>query len=69
MIQLSDEQLNNLGKEALVVIVSSLQDQPSDMRLQLDHANAKLSMFDSFNEVAYLKQNSLKSAEITGSFL
>lgn len=27
MIQLSDEQLNNLSKEALVVIVSSLQDQ------------------------------------------
>lgn len=27
MIQLSDEQLNNLGKEALIVIVSSLQDQ------------------------------------------
>ena len=27
MIQLSDEQLNQLGKEALVVIVSSLQDQ------------------------------------------
>ena len=25
MIQLSDEQLNNLGKEALIVIVSSLQ--------------------------------------------
>lgn len=28
MIQLSDEQLNNLGKEALIVIVSSLQVQP-----------------------------------------
>ena len=27
MIQLSDEQLSNLSKEALVVIVSSLQDQ------------------------------------------
>jgi hypothetical protein len=29
MIQLSDEQLNNLGKEALVAIVSSLQNQRS----------------------------------------
>ena len=27
MIQLSDEQLHNLGKEALIIIVSSLQDQ------------------------------------------
>lgn len=31
MIQLLDEQLNNLGKEALVVIVSSLQDQLSQV--------------------------------------
>ena len=89
MIQLSDEQLNNLGKETLVVIVSSLQDQL--LALQ-DHANAQLSdnnrqiellteqirlmnqrffgrksesavsevdgqlsLFDSFNEVEYLK--------------
>ena len=60
MIQLSDEQLNNLGKEALVVIVSSLQDQLPALRSQLDHASAQLSLFDSFNEVEYLKQDSLK---------
>ena len=60
MIQLSDEQLNNLGKEALVVIVSSLQDQLLALQSQLDHANAQLSLFDSFNEVEFLKQNSLK---------
>ena len=43
MIQLSDEQLNNLGKEALVVIVSSLQNQLLALQSQLDHANAQLS--------------------------
>ena len=43
MIQLSDEQLNNLGKEALIVIVSSLQDQLLALQSQLDHANAQLS--------------------------
>ena len=43
MIQLSDEQLNNLGKEALVIIVSSLQDQLLALQSQLDHANAQLS--------------------------
>ena len=102
MIQLSDEQLNNLGKEALVVIVSSLQDQLLALQSQLDHANAQLSdnnrqielfteqirimnqrffgrrseasvsgvdgqlsLFDSFNEAEYLKQDSLKEPEIT----
>ena len=102
MIQLSDEQLNNLGKEALIVIVSSLQDQLLVLQSQLDHANAQLSdnnrqiellteqirimnqrffgrksessvseingqisLFDSFNEVEYLKQDSSKEPEIT----
>lgn len=102
MIHLSDEQLNNLGKEALVVIVSSLQDQLLALQSQLDHANAQLSdnnrqiellteqirlmnqrffgrksesavsevdgqlsLFDSFNEVEYLKQDPLKEPEIT----
>ena len=100
MIQLSDEQLNNLNKEAL--IVSSLQDQLLVLQSQLDHANAQLSdnnrqiellteqirimnqrffgrkseasvsevdgqisLFDSFNEVEYLKQDSSKEHEIT----
>ena len=102
MIHLSDEQLNNLVKEALVVIVSSLQDQLLALQSQLDHANAQLSdnnrqiellteqirlmnqrffgrksesavsevdgqlsLFDSFNEVEYLKQDPLKEPEIT----
>ncbi len=43
MIQLSDEQLNNLTKEALVIIVSSLQDQLASMQSQLDSANAQLA--------------------------
>lgn len=43
MSQLSDEQLHNLGKEALIIIVSSLQDQLHSLQSQLDHANAQLS--------------------------
>lgn len=43
MIQLSDEQLHHLVKEAFVVIVSSLQDQLLALQSQLDHANAQLS--------------------------
>lgn len=40
---LSEEQLNNLNKDALIIIVSSLQDQLSGMQKQLDTANAQLS--------------------------
>ena len=43
MIQLSEEQLNNLNKEALVILVASLQNQLSIMKSQLDTANAQLS--------------------------
>ena len=43
MIQLSEEQLNNLNKEALVIIVSSLQDQLTSMQSQLDNANSMLA--------------------------
>ncbi len=105
MIQLSDEQLNNLGKEALIVIVSSLQDQLLALQSQLDHANAQLSdnnrqiellteqirimnqrffghkseasvsevdgqisLFDSFNEVEYLNQNSSKEPVLVKPF-
>ena len=53
MIQLSDEQLNNLDKEALVIIVSSLQDQLLALQSQLDHANAQLSA-DPHHEPAVL---------------
>ena len=40
---LSDSQLNSLNKEALIIIVSSLQDQIKSMHDQLDAANAQLS--------------------------
>ena len=40
---LSEEQLNNLNKEALGIIVASLQDQLSSMQTQLDTVNKQLS--------------------------
>ena len=43
MVRLSDEQLNNLNKEALIIIVSSLQSQLDAVQSQLDSANAMLS--------------------------
>ena len=43
MIRLSDEQLNNLGKDALVILVNSLQEQMASLQLQLDNANANLA--------------------------
>lgn len=43
MMILSEEQLNNLNKEALVISVASLQDQLSSMQTQLDTANKQLS--------------------------
>ena len=43
MIRLSDDQLNNLNKEALIILVSSLQDQLTSVQEQLDMANARLA--------------------------
>lgn len=43
MMILSEEQLNNLNKEALVIIAASLQDQLNSMHAQLDTANARLA--------------------------
>lgn len=40
---LSEEQLNSLNKEALVIIVASLQDQLNSMQSQLDTANRQLA--------------------------
>lgn len=40
---LSEDQLNNLNKEALIIIVSSLQDQLHSVHAQLDTANAQLA--------------------------
>lgn len=102
MIILSEEQLNNLNKEALIIIVSSLQDQLSAVQHQLDVANSQLSdnnkqiellteqirimnqrhfgknseaglsstdgqltLFDYFNDVEALKDDSVPEPEIT----
>ena len=43
MLILSEEQLNNLNKEALVIIAASLQDQLQSLHAQLDKANAQLA--------------------------
>ena len=43
MLRLSDDQLKNLNKEALIIIVSSLQDQVDTIQSQLDSANAMLA--------------------------
>ena len=43
MIRFSDEQLNNLNKEALIILVSSLQEQLDSVQSQLDRANVMLS--------------------------
>ena len=43
MMLLSEDQLNSLNKEALVIIVASLQDQLGLMQSQLDTANVQLA--------------------------
>ena len=43
MNRLSEEQLNSLNKEALVILFSALQDQLASVQEQLDDANARLS--------------------------
>lgn len=43
MLHLTEEQFNNLDKEALVIIAASLQDQLIAMQNQLDIANAQLA--------------------------
>lgn len=43
MVRLSDEQMNSLSKEALIIIVASLQDQLESIQSQLDSANSVLS--------------------------
>ena len=42
MLELSEEQLNQLNKDALVIIAASLQDQLRSMAQQLENANARL---------------------------
>ena len=43
MLQLTEEQLNNLSKETLIIIAASLQNQLTAMQTQLDTDNAQLS--------------------------
>ena len=43
MVHLSDEQLNNLNKDALIILVSSLQSQLDLVQSQLESANAMLA--------------------------
>ena len=44
MIQLSEEQLKNLNKEALVILVASLQNQLSIMQSQLSDTNKQIEL-------------------------
>ena len=43
MARLSDEQLNSLDKNALIIIVGSLQDQLESIQSRLDSANTMIS--------------------------
>ena len=43
MVHLSEDQMNSLSKEALIILVASLQDQLESIQSQLDSANAMLS--------------------------
>ena len=43
MICLTEAQLNSLGKDALVILITSLQDQLVSMQEQLDTANSRLN--------------------------
>lgn len=51
---LSEEQLSNLNREALIIIISSLQDQLGSMQAQLDTANAQLS--DTNRQIEFLTE-------------
>lgn len=54
MLRLSEEQLNNLNKEALVILISSLQDQLVSMQEQLDTANSRLA--DTNRQIGFLTE-------------
>ena len=54
MICLSEEQLNSLGKEALVILISSLQDQLASLQEQLNTANAHLA--DNNRQIEFLTE-------------
>lgn len=43
MMILSEDQLKTLNKEALLIIIASLQDQLHSVHAQLDTANARLA--------------------------
>ena len=54
MFRLCDEQLHNLGKDALIILVSSLQDQTGSMSKQLEDSNARLS--DNTRQIEFLTE-------------
>jgi len=54
MMNFSDEQLNSLNKEALLIVVSALRDQLDSMQTQLDSSNALLS--DSNRQIELLTE-------------
>lgn len=54
MAELTNEQLNRLSKGALIILVSSLQDQLSVMQKQLSKANASLA--DNSRQIEFLTQ-------------
>ena len=54
MVQLTDDQLNSLNKEALIIIVSSLQSQLTSVQSQLDSANALLA--DNNRQIEFLSE-------------
>lgn len=75
MMMLSEEQLNNLNKETLVIIADSLQDQLDAIREQLNTTSAQLS--DTNRQIELLTEQirimnqaaSLKAVLLMGNFL
>lgn len=73
MIQLSEDRLNSLNKETLIILVSSLQEQLRIMNQRhfgcesessLSDMNEQLTLFDFFNKVEFLKKDDVSEPEI-----
>ena len=63
MNQLSDAQLNSLNKDALVILVSSMQSQIQSLKDQLDYANAQLADTSKPKQDAKFKKKKKKDEE------
>ena len=63
MFRLSDEQLHNLGKDALIILAGSLQDQMDSMSKQLEDANARLS--DNTRQIELLTEQIRRKRQTT----